>query len=141
MRLTELLSEERVAIRHVDGAHPLDKPTSLRLLAEMLAGALTVPTAGRAHVIIEPDRAAAIGLAIAGADKGDVVVVAGKGHERGQYAGATVIPFDDREVAAEALGRQLRQAGGTGPAGTGPRDVGPRDVGPRDIGHSDGGTQ
>jgi UDP-N-acetylmuramoyl-L-alanyl-D-glutamate--2,6-diaminopimelate ligase len=126
-----------------------DNPRSedpLGILAEMLAGALTVPTAGRAHVIIEPDRAAAIGLAIAGADKGDVVVVAGKGHERGQYAGATVIPFDDREVAAEALGRQLRQAGGTGPAGTGPRDVGPRDVGPRDvgprdIGHSDGGTQ
>jgi len=116
-----------------------DNPRSedpLGILAEMLAGALTVPTAGRAHVIIEPDRAAAIGLAIAGADKGDVVVVAGKGHERGQYAGATVIPFDDREVAAEALGRQLRQAGGTGPAGTGPRDVGPRDVG-----HSDGGTQ
>ena len=37
-----------------------------------------------------------------------MVVIAGKGHERGQYAGATVIPFDDREVAAEALGRSRR---------------------------------
>ena len=91
-----------------------DNPRSedpLAILAEMLAGALKVPPAQRAHVIVEPDRAAAIGLAIAGAGKGDVVVIAGKGHERGQYAGATVIPFDDREVAAAALVR--RRAGGT----------------------------
>ncbi len=91
-----------------------DNPRSedpLAILAEMLAGVLTVPQADRAHVIIEPDRGAAIGLAVAGADKGDVVVIAGKGHERGQYAGSTVTPFDDSEVAAEALRRQLRQAG------------------------------
>src|ERR1700722_10880303 len=37
MRLTELLSEERVAIRHHDGTHPLDKPAALKILAEMLA--------------------------------------------------------------------------------------------------------
>jgi nitrogen PTS system EIIA component len=37
MRLTELLSEERVAIRHHDAAHPLDKPAALKILAEMLA--------------------------------------------------------------------------------------------------------
>ena len=30
-------------------------------------------------------------------------MIAGKGHERGQYVAGTVIPFDDREVAAEAL--------------------------------------
>jgi UDP-N-acetylmuramoyl-L-alanyl-D-glutamate--2,6-diaminopimelate ligase len=86
-----------------------DNPRSedpLAILAEMLAGAVSVPERGRAHVIIEPDRAAAIGLAVAGAGKGDVVVVAGKGHERGQYVGTSVIPFDDREVAAEALGRR-----------------------------------
>jgi UDP-N-acetylmuramoyl-L-alanyl-D-glutamate--2,6-diaminopimelate ligase len=91
-----------------------DNPRSedpLAILAEMLAGAVSVPERGRAHVIIEPDRAAAIGLAVAGAGKGDVVLVAGKGHERGQYAGTSVIPFDDREVAAEALGR--RNLGGT----------------------------
>jgi UDP-N-acetylmuramoyl-L-alanyl-D-glutamate--2,6-diaminopimelate ligase len=93
-----------------------DNPRSedpLVILAEMLAGAVSVPERGRAHVIIEPDRAAAIGLAVAGAGKGDVVLVAGKGHERGQYAGTSVIPFDDREVAAEALGRRLAAAGGT----------------------------
>ncbi len=83
-----------------------DNPRSedpLAILAEMLAGALTVPQAARAHVIVEPDRGAAIGLAIAGAGKGDVVLVAGKGHERGQYVAGAVIPFDDREVAAGAL--------------------------------------
>lgn len=83
-----------------------DNPRSedpLEILAEMLAGALTVPAADRAHVIIEPDRAAAIATAISGAGKGDVVLIAGKGHERGQYAGGEVIPFDDREVAAQVL--------------------------------------
>jgi UDP-N-acetylmuramoyl-L-alanyl-D-glutamate--2,6-diaminopimelate ligase len=87
-----------------------DNPRSedpLVILAGMLGGAVSVPPADRAHVIIEPDRAAAIGLAIAGAVKGDVVLIAGKGHERGQYAGDQVIPFDDREVAAEALSRRL----------------------------------
>jgi UDP-N-acetylmuramoyl-L-alanyl-D-glutamate--2,6-diaminopimelate ligase len=39
------------------------------------------------------------------AGKGDVVVVAGKGHERGQYVGTSVIPFDDREVAGAAIAR------------------------------------
>jgi UDP-N-acetylmuramoyl-L-alanyl-D-glutamate--2,6-diaminopimelate ligase len=94
-----------------------DNPRSedpLAILAEMLAGALEVPAADRAHVVIEPDRGAAIRLAIGGASKGDVVVVAGKGHERGQYLGGTVIPFDDREMAAAELARRL--------AGSGPED-------------------
>ena len=87
-----------------------DNPRSedpLAILAEMLGGAVGVPAADRAHVIIEPDRAAAIGLAISGAGKGDVVLIAGKGHERGQYLGTSVISFDDREVAADALAGQL----------------------------------
>jgi len=90
-----------------------DNPRSedpLAILAEMLAGVLTVPEQERARVIIEPDRAAAIALAVAMAGKGDVVVVAGKGHERGQYVGSSVIPFDDREVAAAAIQRHLGQA-------------------------------
>src|SRR5262249_53952041 len=77
-----------------------DNPRSedpLAILAEMLAGTLSVPQDNRAHVIIEPDRAAAIHLAIAGASKGDVVLIAGKGHERGQYIAGQVIAFDDRE--------------------------------------------
>ncbi|WP_181608959.1 UDP-N-acetylmuramoyl-L-alanyl-D-glutamate--2,6-diaminopimelate ligase [Nonomuraea soli] len=83
-----------------------DNPRSedpLAILVAMMDGALRVPSAERAHVIVEPDRRAAIGLAIAGARQGDVVVVAGKGHEQGQYIAGEVIPFDDREVVAEAL--------------------------------------
>jgi UDP-N-acetylmuramoyl-L-alanyl-D-glutamate--2,6-diaminopimelate ligase len=83
-----------------------DNPRSedpLEILAQMLAGALTVPEPERAHVIIEPDRAAAIRLAITGAAKGDVVLIAGKGHEHGQYVAGQVLPFDDREVAADVL--------------------------------------
>jgi len=83
-----------------------DNPRSedpLAILGEMLAGTLAVPQKDRAHVIVEPDRAAAIGMAIGGAAKGDVVLIAGKGHERGQYVADQVIPFDDRDVAAQFL--------------------------------------
>jgi UDP-N-acetylmuramoyl-L-alanyl-D-glutamate--2,6-diaminopimelate ligase len=86
-----------------------DNPRSedpLAILSEMIGGALGVPLADRAHVIVEPDRADAIALAIGSAGKGDVVVIAGKGHERGQYVGGVVIPFDDRDVAAQALLRR-----------------------------------
>ena len=51
----------------------------------------------------EPDRRAAIALAVGLAQRGDVVVIAGKGHEQGQQFGETVLPFDDRTVAIEEL--------------------------------------
>jgi UDP-N-acetylmuramoyl-L-alanyl-D-glutamate--2,6-diaminopimelate ligase len=56
-------------------------------------------------VEVEPDRRRAIERAIAAARAGDIVVIAGKGHERGQEIAGRVIPFDDREVAREALRR------------------------------------
>ncbi|HEY0716032.1 MAG TPA: cyanophycin synthetase, partial [Streptosporangiaceae bacterium] len=90
-----------------------DNPRSedpLTILAAMLAGAIEVPERRRAHVVVEPDRAAAIGQAVTVAGKGDVVLVAGKGHERGQYVQGAVLPFDDREVTAEALRRRARTA-------------------------------
>jgi UDP-N-acetylmuramoyl-L-alanyl-D-glutamate--2,6-diaminopimelate ligase len=54
-------------------------------------------------VEIDPDRRSAIARAISLAEEGDVVVIAGKGHEQGQDIGGVVSPFDDREVAREAL--------------------------------------
>ena len=47
-------------------------------------------------------RADAIGAAVSALQAGDVLVVAGKGHERYQIVGDTVLPFDDASVAAEA---------------------------------------
>ncbi|HEU0023503.1 MAG TPA: cyanophycin synthetase, partial [Thermoleophilaceae bacterium] len=52
----------------------------------------------------ETDRRRAIALAVEGAARGDVIVVAGKGHEQGQeFAGGRKEPFDDVTVAREAL--------------------------------------
>jgi UDP-N-acetylmuramoyl-L-alanyl-D-glutamate--2,6-diaminopimelate ligase len=54
-------------------------------------------------VRIQPDRRRAIALALGDARPGDVVVIAGKGHETTQTIGDDVSPFDDRTVAAELL--------------------------------------
>jgi UDP-N-acetylmuramoyl-L-alanyl-D-glutamate--2,6-diaminopimelate ligase len=68
------------------------------IAAQVLAG---VP-AGR-HPIVELDRRRAIEQAVHDARAGDVVVVAGKGHEPGQIVGDEVLPFDDRDVARATL--------------------------------------
>ncbi|MBW7851163.1 MAG: UDP-N-acetylmuramoyl-L-alanyl-D-glutamate--2,6-diaminopimelate ligase [Rhodospirillales bacterium] len=55
------------------------------------------------------DRAQAIAAAIADLDDGDVLLIAGKGHERGQIVGSTVLHFDDYEVARAALAAEGRR--------------------------------
>jgi UDP-N-acetylmuramoyl-L-alanyl-D-glutamate--2,6-diaminopimelate ligase len=60
-------------------------------------------------VEVVPDRAEAIRRSLEEARPGDVVVIAGKGHETGQEARGVVTPFDDRLVAAAVL-RELRPA-------------------------------
>ena len=58
---------------------------------------------GGAQVLVEPDRRDAIAIAFARANAGDVVVIAGKGHETGQEIAGVVHPFDDKAVAIELL--------------------------------------
>jgi UDP-N-acetylmuramyl tripeptide synthase len=62
---------------------------------------------GGALVAVEPDRVTAIGQALAEAGPGDVVLIAGKGHEAVQDLGDRTVPLDDRVVARDAL-RSLR---------------------------------
>ena len=83
-----------------------DNPRSedpLEIIGEILQGAGT-------EVEVDPDRRSAIETAIERAEDGDVVVIAGKGHEQGQEIAGVVHPFDDREVSRAAL-RALRERG------------------------------
>ncbi len=62
---------------------------------------------------VEADRRAAIRGALEGACAGDIVLVAGKGHERFQTIGSTMIPFEDREVVREESSGILRNVNGS----------------------------
>jgi UDP-N-acetylmuramoyl-L-alanyl-D-glutamate--2,6-diaminopimelate ligase len=80
-----------------------DNPRSedpMAIIREIEAGA-----AGEYSVVA--DRREAIASALAEAMPGDVVLVAGKGHEQGQTIGTTTLPFDDRDVVRELLGGSL----------------------------------
>jgi UDP-N-acetylmuramoyl-L-alanyl-D-glutamate--2,6-diaminopimelate ligase len=81
------------------------------ILAAMLDGAMGVAPAQRAEVIVELDRLTAIQIAVSHARPGDVVVVAGKGHEQGQEVGGVVHPFDDRDVLRAELAALTNGAG------------------------------
>jgi UDP-N-acetylmuramoyl-L-alanyl-D-glutamate--2,6-diaminopimelate ligase len=70
------------------------------IVTEIAAGA-------KREVTVLVDRRAAIEAAVGWAHPGDVVVIAGKGHEQGQELRGEKTPFDDREVARDAL-RRLR---------------------------------
>jgi UDP-N-acetylmuramoyl-L-alanyl-D-glutamate--2,6-diaminopimelate ligase len=79
-----------------------DNPRSedpLAIIAEITPGA----ERGGGRFVVEPDRRAAIRLAMREASPGDVVVIAGKGHETYQELAEGTIPFDDRTVAEEEL--------------------------------------
>src|SRR5262249_2578949 len=81
-----------------------DNPRSedpLAIIEEIVAGARGLE--------VEPDRRAAIARAIESGREGDVVLIAGKGHEQGQEIAGVKHPFDDREVARELL-RALQPA-------------------------------
>ncbi|MDA3039419.1 MAG: UDP-N-acetylmuramoyl-L-alanyl-D-glutamate--2,6-diaminopimelate ligase [Actinomycetota bacterium] len=104
----------------VDGADLVivtnDNPRSehpARIIDEILRG---IP-GGSDHprVRVEPDRALAIAEAISRARPGDVVVIAGKGHETEQIIGECTVAFDDREAALGPLRSWLEGVAGGGP--------------------------
>ena len=68
------------------------------IIDQIVAG---MPTG--ASPVVEPDRAAAISVAVGQAREGDIVLIAGKGHETYQEVDGAVVPFDDREIARAAL--------------------------------------
>ena len=86
------------------------EPTEVIIAAVRSGFDNTVPRRAE-DLLVEPDRRLAIAAALDAAAPGDVVVIAGKGHETTQTIGEVVEPFDDRDVA-----RQLLLAGAGGAA-------------------------
>jgi UDP-N-acetylmuramoyl-L-alanyl-D-glutamate--2,6-diaminopimelate ligase len=89
-----------------------DNPRSedpLAIIGEIRAGLVGPPDG--AAVRIEPDRARAIRLSVDLAEPGDLVLLAGKGHEATQTAGGRSRPFDDRTEARAALAARFGGAG------------------------------
>jgi len=78
------------------------RPAAIR--AAMLAGARA---AGGAEILEIGDRREAIAHAVSLARPGDIVFLAGKGHESGQEAGGVVHPFSDRDELAAAIRSKL----------------------------------
>lgn len=76
------------------------------IISQIVAG-----MTGPAERLVEPDRSAAIGAAVERAGPGDVVVIAGKGHETSQELADRVVSFDDRVEARRALGGRPRRGG------------------------------
>ena len=74
---------------------------SAQILKDILDG-----ISNAADVICEADRAAAIRAAAEGSEAGDVILIAGKGHETVQVIGTERIPFDDRQIAIDVFGSE-----------------------------------
>jgi UDP-N-acetylmuramoyl-L-alanyl-D-glutamate--2,6-diaminopimelate ligase len=98
-----------------------EDPGSIR--AAVMAGAEGVAPAERARVIEIAGRTDAIRRAVGAASPGDVVLVAGKGHEAGQEVDGHVQPFDDRTVLVDTLRSRRAPTDGVGPIGAHPEDL------------------
>jgi UDP-N-acetylmuramoyl-L-alanyl-D-glutamate--2,6-diaminopimelate ligase len=87
----------------VTSDNPRSEPPQA-IIAQIMEGTVGARPLGAPKIVVEADRRAAIHHAVAAACPGDVVLIAGKGHEQGQeFADGQVVAFDDVEVAREAL--------------------------------------
>ncbi|MFZ2958353.1 MAG: UDP-N-acetylmuramoyl-L-alanyl-D-glutamate--2,6-diaminopimelate ligase [Candidatus Ozemobacteraceae bacterium] len=82
-----------------------EKPEDI--IATIRTGIESTSPGERGIIIIEVDRRAAIEQALNMAVTGDVVLIAGKGHETGQIFAGKTIPFDDRDVAREVISKEI----------------------------------
>jgi UDP-N-acetylmuramoyl-L-alanyl-D-glutamate--2,6-diaminopimelate ligase len=88
------------------------------IIAAVVAGVPLDDQERRAKLTVEPDRAAAISFALATARPGDLVLIAGKGHEPGQEIAGEIRPFDDANVARASLERIMKTGAGSSQAGS-----------------------
>jgi UDP-N-acetylmuramoyl-L-alanyl-D-glutamate--2,6-diaminopimelate ligase len=98
-----------------------DNPRSedpLKIISDIIVG--LQKTAGK--YLIEPDREKAIGVAMDEARAGDIVLLAGKGHENYQILADRTLEFDDREVARQALRERGFEGPHSGPSKPGPQN-------------------
>lgn len=94
--------------------NPRDEDPAL-IRSAIVAGAARATRDPAAEVVEIADRRAAIDYAVGWARRGDVVVIAGKGHETGQTGGGQTRPFDDREELRAALGARFGESSGGTP--------------------------
>ncbi len=94
----------RAAVAHADDVYVTDDNPRSEEPAEIRRAIM----AGAPGAIEIAGRADAIAMATGNLKRGDVLLVAGKGHETGQIVGKTVIPYSDHEAVAAALAASTR---------------------------------
>jgi UDP-N-acetylmuramoyl-L-alanyl-D-glutamate--2,6-diaminopimelate ligase len=98
----------RAAVAHADDVYVTDdNPRSEE--PALIRRAIMAAAPGAIEIASRPD---AIAMAVGNLKRGDVLLVAGKGHETGQIVGKTVIPYSDHEAVASALAALRRASHG-----------------------------
>jgi PTS system nitrogen regulatory IIA component len=98
MRLTELLTQERVAVRREDGARPLDKSEVLRVLSRMLAAGARVDASAVERVLIEREQLQSTGIG-----EGVAIPHGALPQLETQYASLLIVPDGVDFVAIDGL--------------------------------------
>jgi PTS system nitrogen regulatory IIA component len=98
MRLTELLTQERVAVRHEDGANPLDKIEVLRILSRMLATGARVDASAVERVLTEREQLQSTGIG-----EGVAIPHGALPQLENQYASLLIVPGGVDFIAIDGL--------------------------------------